>query len=119
LPPSLQRKIAETPAAGTGLNAYLRKVQAELRHYPFICPNPMRERGEYEYGKEWKPEKPSPRRDSNVLYRRWLVIEFDVSPVARDGKTPTFWKPLSGAMGSKRHFTYQCADTANRQASQF
>jgi hypothetical protein len=34
------------------------------------------------------------RRNANVLYRRWLCVEFDISPVGRDGVTPTFWAPI-------------------------
>src|SRR5262249_4601441 len=26
--------------------------------------------------------------------RKWLVVEFDITKFARDGKTPTEWKPL-------------------------
>ncbi len=58
-----------------------------LNRAQFLCPNPMREAGHYKQG------KPSPRRNLNVLYRRWLVIEFDIARYGRDGVTPTFWKP--------------------------
>jgi hypothetical protein len=71
-----------------------KEIQGSLSKAQFLVPNPMRERGEYHYGKEWKPGKTSPRCDANVLYRRWLVVEFDISRYGRDGKTPTFWKPL-------------------------
>jgi hypothetical protein len=60
----------------------------------FIVPNPMRESGDYQPGDEWKPGHLSPRCQENVLYRRWFVIEYDISRYARDGVTPTYWKDL-------------------------
>ena len=60
----------------------------------YIVPNPMRERGHWTSGKQWKEGKPSPRCDANVLSRRWLCVEWDMSKLSRDGSTPTFWKPI-------------------------
>lgn len=65
-----------------------------LSEFSHIVPNPMREHGQWEFGKEWKPGESSPRRDSNILYRSWLCVEWDTSKFGRDDKTPTFWKSL-------------------------
>ena len=65
-----------------------------LSEFSHIVPNPMRECGQWKSGKEWKPGESSPRRDSNILYRRWLCVEWDTSKFGRDDVTPTFWKPL-------------------------
>jgi hypothetical protein len=72
---------------------YIRNLEG-LENAQFLVPNPMREIGDYQYGREWKPGKPSPRRDDNVLCCRWLVVEFDISRYGRDGKTRTFWADL-------------------------
>jgi hypothetical protein len=52
---------------------------------PFIVPNPMRTEGVFE------KDVFSPKTNANVLYRRWLCVEWDI-PV--DDSIPSFWRPL-------------------------
>jgi hypothetical protein len=52
---------------------------------PFIVPNPMRTEGVYE------KDVFSPKTNTNVLYRRWLCVEWDI-PL--DHSIPSFWHPL-------------------------
>src|SRR5207244_3120233 len=63
-----------------------KEIPGRLEGLRFICPNPMKSAGQYER------DKFSPRCRDNVLYRRWLVLEWDTKP-EKDGK-PTFWSPL-------------------------
>jgi hypothetical protein len=51
----------------------------------FIVPNPMRNEGVY------KKDVFSPKTNANVLYRRWLCVEWDM-PV--DQSIPSLWRPL-------------------------
>ena len=74
--------------ARTHSELYARGIK--LREWSHIVPNPMKER--FVYDADGKTI--FPRRMSNVAYRRWLVLDFDTAKFGRDGKTPTFWKPL-------------------------
>jgi hypothetical protein len=67
---------------------------APLDQASFIVPNPMREEGEYQLGIEWKSGLPSSRCQANVAYRRWFVIEADISRYDRSGEKLTFWASL-------------------------
>jgi hypothetical protein len=64
-----------------------RDIDEPLGTVPFIVPNPMRTEGAYEKGVF------SPKTNSNVLYRRWLCVEWDI-PL--DRSMPSFWHPLVG-----------------------
>lgn len=67
----------------------LSSIRDNLHKMAFLVPNPMRnKRGLTQEGRE------AGRCSSNVLYRRFLVTEFDFKPVKPDGVTPTFWVPL-------------------------
>jgi hypothetical protein len=66
----------------------------DLCNAQFLVPNPMCETGIYEHGKEWRSGKASPKRDDNVLYQKWLVVEFDIARYGKGGKTRTFWADL-------------------------
>jgi hypothetical protein len=52
---------------------------------PFIVPNPMKSGGVY------KKDVFSPKTNANVLYRRWLCVEWDM-PL--DASVPSFWHPM-------------------------
>jgi hypothetical protein len=62
-----------------------------LSEFAYIVPNPFRESGQWISGKEWKTGKPSPKHVANVLYRRWLCVEWDI-PL--DASVPSFWHPM-------------------------
>ena len=64
-----------------------RNLDDPLGTVPFIVPNPMRAEGVYEKGVF------SPKTNANVLYRRWLCVEWDI-PL--DRSIPSFWHPLVG-----------------------
>jgi hypothetical protein len=63
-----------------------------MSEFAYIVPNPFLESGQWISGKEWKTGKPSPKHDANVLYRRWLCVEWDM-PL--DESVPSFWHPLT------------------------
>ena len=63
--------------------------RGRLAELPFMVPNPMWERvGFTQDGKQ------SEHTLENTAARVYLVVEFDFSEFARDGKTPTRWAPL-------------------------
>lgn len=63
--------------------------RGSLHRLQFIVPNPMvSEKGRMQDGAE------SFRTLSNTGARRYVVTEFDIAPVARDGVTKTKWHPL-------------------------
>ena len=71
--------------AGTIRELLKRGHRFEFESY--IVPNPLNSRDATE-------GHTLARSLDNVAYRRWLVLEWDISRFGRDGKTPTFWKPL-------------------------
>lgn len=63
-----------------------RDIDDPLGMVQFIVPNPMRTEGAYQ------KDVFSPKTNANVLYRRWLCVEWDVPT---DRSVPSFWHTLA------------------------